>query len=134
MNTWGDTAGYREFFEGEMFATALKSGSPTLRAELWTWLAEKLPEGKLLLLFSMTITIELSTYFDGFSVKNVPKDELLACLPHLYNNLEDRNSDVRKNANEAVFGFMMHLSYKTMFNASEKVKVSFNIIVWLRAG
>lgn len=67
-----------------------------------------------------------------FSVKNVPKDELLACLPHLYNNLEDRNSDVRKNANEAVFGFMLHLSYKTMFNASEKCKVSSNDIMVTR--
>lgn len=28
-----------------MIASALKSGSPTLRSELWTWLAEKLPEG-----------------------------------------------------------------------------------------
>lgn len=27
-----------------MIADALKTGSPTLRSELWTWLAEKLPK------------------------------------------------------------------------------------------
>lgn len=59
-----------------------------------------------------------------FSVKNVPKDELIACLPYLYTNLEDRNADVRKSANEAVYGFMIHLSYQTMFHACEKVKVT----------
>lgn len=47
----------------------------------------------------------------------------MACLPHLYNNLEDRNSEVRKNANEAVFGFMIHIGYPTMFQACEKLKV-----------
>lgn len=55
--------------------------------------------------------------------KGVPKDELMACLPYLYNNLEDRNSDVRKNANEAVLGFMIHLNYQTMFHACERLKV-----------
>lgn len=110
-----------------MIASALKSGPPTLRAELWTWLAEKLPEGEWLFLFPVSSLSSrcIFFFFFYFTVKNVPKDELLACLPHLYNNLEDRNSDVRKNANEAVFGFMMHLSYKTMFNASEKLKVSY---------
>lgn len=45
INSWGDQCGYREFFDGEMVADALKSGSPTLRSELWCWLAEKLPKG-----------------------------------------------------------------------------------------
>ncbi|XP_065221041.1 protein mini spindles isoform X2 [Planococcus citri] len=106
INTWGDTCGYLPFFEGEMIASALKSGSPTLRCELWAWLAEKLP-----------------------NLKQVPKDELLACLSFLYNNLEDRNSDVRKNANEAVFGFMIHLGYPCMFQACEKLKpVSVHVV------
>lgn len=43
MNTWGDQCGYKEFFDGEMIGDALKSGSPTLRSELWNWLAQKLP-------------------------------------------------------------------------------------------
>lgn len=40
MNTFKDTCGYKEFFESEMMADALKSGSPALRIELWCWLAE----------------------------------------------------------------------------------------------
>lgn len=88
INVWGDQCGYKEFFEGEMIAEAFKSGSPALRSELWCWLAEKLP----------TIL-----------VKSISKDELLSCLPYLYSNICDRNADVRKNSNEAVYGFMIHL-------------------------
>lgn len=43
INTWGDQAGYKEFFDGEMIADALKTGSPALKTELWGWIAEKLP-------------------------------------------------------------------------------------------
>ena len=60
--------------------------------------------------------------------KQISKEELLTCLPTLYNNLEDRNSDVRKNAQEAVLGFMIHLSYEAMLRHTEKLKVNlFNI-------
>lgn len=45
------------------------------------------------------------------------------CVPHLYTNLEDRNADVRKNAQDAILGFMIHLSYETMAKQSEKLKV-----------
>lgn len=48
---------------------------------------------------------------------------MLACIPHLYTNLEDRNADVRKNAQEAVLGIMMHLSYESMVKQTEKAKV-----------
>ncbi|XP_023289884.1 protein mini spindles isoform X2 [Orussus abietinus] len=101
INTWGDQCGYKEFFDGEIIGDALKTGSPTLRAELWIWLAQKLP---------------------GIPVKQIPKDELTACISHLYSNLEDRNSDVRKNAQEAVLGFMIHLSYEAMSRSTEKLK------------
>lgn len=101
INTWGDECGYKEFFDGEMIADALKAGSPTLRTELWAWLALKIPP---------------------IPVKQISKEELLACLPHLYSNLEDRNSDVRKNAQEAVLGFMIHLSYEGMARQTEKLK------------
>lgn len=73
-----------------------------LRAELWNWLAQKLPT---------------------IPVKQIPKEELLVCLPYLYANLEDRNSDVRKNAQEAVLGFMIHFSYEAMARNTEKLKV-----------
>ena len=94
INVWGDQCGYKEFFDGEMIAEASKTGSPALRTELWGWLADKLP---------------------NITPKSISKDELLACLPYLYANICDRSVDVRKNANEAVFGFMLHLGYEIIF-------------------
>ncbi|KAL0125152.1 hypothetical protein PUN28_004351 [Cardiocondyla obscurior] len=101
INTWGDQCGYKEFFDGEMIGDALKTGSPMLRSELWSWLAQKLP---------------------SIPVKQISKEELFVCLPYLYANLEDRNSDVRKNVQEAVLGFMIHLSYEAMVRQTEKLK------------
>ncbi|XP_014256323.1 protein mini spindles isoform X2 [Cimex lectularius] len=101
LNTWGETGGYKEFFEGEIIADALKSGSPSLRSELWAWLSEKLP---------------------NIPLRTIPKDELTACLPTLYANLEDRNAEVRKNACEAVLGFMMHLGFNNMSSACDNMK------------
>ncbi|KAK0165415.1 hypothetical protein PV328_003929 [Microctonus aethiopoides] len=108
INTWGDQCGYKEFFDGEMIGDALKSGSPVLRTELWNWLAQKLPL---------------------IPVKQIPKDELMICLPHLYSNLEDRIADVRKNAQEAVLGYMIHLSYETMLRQTEKLKPGSKAVV-----
>lgn len=101
INIWGDQCGYKEFFDGEMIAEALKSGSPALRTELWGWLSEKLP---------------------ALPPKSISKDEILACLPYLYANICDRNADVRKNANEAVLGCMLHTGYELMFKAMETQK------------
>ncbi|EFN60447.1 Cytoskeleton-associated protein 5 [Camponotus floridanus] len=108
INTWGDQCGCKEFFDGEIIGDALKVGSPMLRAELWNWLAQKLPL---------------------IPVKQIPKEELLVCLPYLYTNLEDRNSDVRKNAQEAVLGFMIHLSYEAMVRNTEKLKPGSRTVV-----
>ncbi|XP_043263019.1 protein mini spindles [Colletes gigas] len=108
INTWGDQCGYKEFFDGEIIGDALKSGSPVLRAEVWNWLAQKLPL---------------------IPVKQISKEELLVCLPYLYSNLEDRNSDVRKNAQEAVLGFMIHLSYEAMARNTEKLKPGSRTVV-----
>ncbi|XP_069680440.1 protein mini spindles isoform X4 [Periplaneta americana] len=108
VNTWGEHCGFKEFFDGEMIGDALKAGSPTLRAELWAWLAEKLPI---------------------LPPKSIPKDELLVCLPHLYSNVEDRNADVRKNAQEAILPFMIHLGYVTMAKATEKLKTGSRTVV-----
>ncbi|CRK99142.1 CLUMA_CG012503, isoform A [Clunio marinus] len=101
INTWGDQCGYKEFFDGEMFADALKSGTPSLKTEVWGWMAEKLP---------------------NMPTKSINKEELIACLPHLYANICDRNADVRKNANECVLGIMMHLGYDAMMKAMDKQK------------
>lgn len=46
INTWGEHCGFKEFFDGEMIGDALKSGTPTLRIELWTWLTDRLPTCK----------------------------------------------------------------------------------------
>ncbi|XP_020296342.1 protein mini spindles isoform X2 [Pseudomyrmex gracilis] len=108
INTWGDQCGYKEFFDGEMIGDGLKTGSPMLRTELWNWLAQKLP---------------------SIPVKQIPKEEVLVCLPCLYSNLEDRNSDVRKNAQEAILGFMIHLSYETMMRNTEKLKPGSRTVV-----
>lgn len=40
----------------------------------------------------------------------------------MYTNLEDRNADVRKNAQEAILGVMIHLGYETMVKQTEKLK------------
>ncbi|XP_074041153.1 protein mini spindles-like isoform X1 [Leptinotarsa decemlineata] len=101
INSFVEQCGYKEFFEGEMIADALKSGSPSLRIELWNWLAEHLPK---------------------ITPKSIPKEELLLCVPHLYSNLEDRNADVRKNAQEAILGIMIHLGYESMLKQTEKLK------------
>ncbi|XP_026480505.1 protein mini spindles [Ctenocephalides felis] len=101
MDAWGDRCGYHEFLEGEMIHDALKEGSPTLRAELWSWLAKKLP---------------------NIPPKKFHKDELLICLPILFSNIEDRNAEVRKNAADAVTAFMIHLGYERMIRGAEKLK------------
>lgn len=101
INTWCDLCGYKEVFSGEMIADALKAGSPALKAELWGWLSEKLP---------------------NIPPKVIQKEELLAILPHLYACLIDRSADVRKNANEAVLGIMIHIGYDSMLKVCEKQK------------
>jgi cytoskeleton-associated protein 5 len=57
-----------------------------------------------------------------FQPKSIPKDELISCLPHLYANICDRNADVRKNANDAVLGIMIHLGYEVMVKQLDKQK------------
>lgn len=102
LNVWGEQAGYKEFFDGEIIADSLKAGSsPLLRSEMWAWLTIVLPK---------------------VALKSISKDELLATLPHLYSNICDRNADVRKNANDAIYGFMLHLGYEGMVKALEKQK------------
>ncbi|XP_030764641.1 protein mini spindles isoform X1 [Sitophilus oryzae] len=106
--TFSEQCGYKEFFDGEMIGDALKSGSPTLRSELWNWLSEVLPK---------------------IPVKSVPKEELLICIPYLFSNLEDRNADVRKNAGEAILGLMIHTGYDSMAKQTEKLKPGSKTVV-----
>ncbi|KAM7363198.1 msps cytoskeleton-associated protein 5 isoform 2-T4 [Cochliomyia hominivorax] len=101
INSFGEKGGYKEFFENEMIADALKSGSPALKSELWAWLAERLPQ---------------------MPPKSIPKEELTSMIPHLYAHICDRNADVRKNSNEAVLGIMIHLGFEAMVKALDKQK------------
>ncbi|XP_023178563.2 protein mini spindles isoform X3 [Drosophila hydei] len=101
MNSFGEQGGYKEFFENEMIADALKSGSPLLKSELWAWLAEKMPL---------------------LPPKSISKEELTSMVPHLYAHICDRNAEVRKNANEAVLAIMIHLGYEAMARALDKQK------------
>ncbi|KRF99998.1 uncharacterized protein Dwil_GK13258, isoform D [Drosophila willistoni] len=101
INSFGEKGGYKEFFENEMIPDALKSGSPALKSELWAWLADKLP---------------------GLPPKSISKEELSSMVPHLYAHICDRNADVRRNANEAILGIMIHLSFETMVRALDKQK------------
>ncbi|KAL0278569.1 UNVERIFIED_CONTAM: hypothetical protein PYX00_000354 [Menopon gallinae] len=98
INTWGAEGGYKEYFEGEVIPDALKTGSPTLRTEIWTWLADLLP-----------------------NAKTIPKDEVILCVPYLYNCMEDRNSDVRKSAQSAILPIMIHVGYGNMVKQTEKL-------------
>ncbi|XP_046394021.1 protein mini spindles [Ischnura elegans] len=106
LRAWGENCGVKEFFEGEMILDALKSGNPQLRSELWLWMREKLTE-----------------------VKSLPKEELAGCLPILYACVEDRNADVRKNAQEAILPFMMHVGYDSMARNAGKLKPGSNKLV-----
>lgn len=86
-----------------MISDALKTGTPILKAELWSWLAVHLPE---------------------ISPKSISKEELIHVIPQLYAHICDRNADVRKNANDAVLGVMMHVGYEAMIKALDKLKPS----------
>ncbi|XP_020818600.1 protein mini spindles isoform X1 [Drosophila serrata] len=101
INSFGEKGGYKEFFESEMIADALKSGSPALKVDLWAWLAKKLPV---------------------LPPKSVSKEDLHSMVPHLYAHICDRNADVRRNANEAVLGIMIHLGFDALNRALDKQK------------
>lgn len=99
LNAWAAEAGAKEFFSGEVIPDVLKTGSASLRTEVWTWLGELLP-----------------------TVKGLPKDELCLLIPHLFTALEDRNAEVRKAGNNAVLGMMTHVGYYNMTKEVEKLK------------
>lgn len=125
INEWVAQCGTPSVFESEMVFDALKTGSPILRAELWTWLSEKLPPG-----YFSSSSFEWLLYFfyiTQISIlappKSIPREELSICVPLLYAALEDRGAEVRRGAGEAVLGFMMHLGPESMARQAEKLKV-----------
>ncbi|CAG0924320.1 unnamed protein product, partial [Notodromas monacha] len=109
LDTWEEKIKIHGIFEGEMIAESLKADNPTLRAELLAWLKAKIPE--------------------DVPVKGLAKDDVNACLPYLFSCLEDRNPDVRKNAQEVFFNFMLQVGVDGMNRAASKVKASSKTVI-----
>ncbi|CAF4840338.1 unnamed protein product [Pieris macdunnoughi] len=101
VDVWCGQAGYAVAFDGEMVFDALKNGSPVLRASLFQWMADKLP---------------------NLPPKSFPREELSVCIPILFACIEDRAADVRKAAAECVLPFMLHLGYEAMHKQVDKLK------------
>ncbi|CAK1542570.1 unnamed protein product [Leptosia nina] len=101
VDVWCGQAGYAAAFDGEMVYDALKTGSPVLRASLFQWMSEKLP---------------------NLPPKAFPREELTVCVPILFACLEDRAADVRKASAECVLPFMLHLGYEPMHKQLDKLK------------
>uniref|UniRef100_T1JI26 TOG domain-containing protein n=1 Tax=Strigamia maritima TaxID=126957 RepID=T1JI26_STRMM len=105
LNAWLEQCGLASFVEGDLLAENLKLENPSLRAELLGWLAITLPQAK-----------------------NLSPD-LALCIPYLFACVEDRNSDVRKKAQDAVLPFMIHLGYDKLLHASAKLKPASKSVV-----
>ncbi|UYV60269.1 msps [Cordylochernes scorpioides] len=99
LNTWLQHCGLGAMFEGEMMAEALRTGNPTLRTELLGWLIEKLPEAK-----------------------DLPNADLVPCIHPILQCLEDRNSDVRKKAQDILLPLMLHVGFEPVAKATTKLK------------
>ncbi|OWF42942.1 cytoskeleton-associated protein 5-like [Mizuhopecten yessoensis] len=98
LNAWVDQCNLVPLVEVEAILDALRLENPNLRQELLGWLSEKLPNHK-----------------------QLPPD-FKQCVPLLLNCLEDRNSDIRKKAQEALVPFMIHVGYESLFKAAAKMK------------
>lgn len=61
--------------------------------------------------------------------KVLNKDDVTACIPHLFAAIEDRTADVRKAAQDATLGFMIHLGYESMARQASKLKPASKNIV-----
>ncbi|XP_038218793.1 protein mini spindles isoform X2 [Zerene cesonia] len=101
VEAWCREAGAAAALDGEMVHDALRSGSPVLRAALFAWLAEKLP---------------------NIPPRSFPREELTVCVALLYAGVEDRSADVRKAAADCVLPFMLHLGYEPMHKQLDKLK------------
>ena len=77
LNAWHENLKLSSFFEYEMVLTALKTDNPNQRADLMTWISDKIKD---------------------IPAKVLPKTELLALLPTIGSALEDRSVTVRDKA------------------------------------
>ncbi|XP_071809133.1 cytoskeleton-associated protein 5-A-like isoform X2 [Asterias amurensis] len=100
LNAFEEQVGLAPFIEDEILSTALAVDKPNLRIEVFGWLAEKLAK-----------------------YRTLPPDLALS-VPFLFAALEDRNGDVRKQAQAALPLFMMHLEFNKMMKMTGKLKPS----------
>ncbi|MCL4126149.1 UNVERIFIED_CONTAM: hypothetical protein GTU68_000577, partial [Idotea baltica] len=104
LNNWVEHLGsVKDVIDGDMCIDSLKSGSPFLKAELITWMSEKLRDAP---------------------PKSLNKEELNGCVLYLFSGLEDRNADIRKASGEAILPFMLHLGFEGMNKHTSRVKPS----------
>lgn len=63
------------------------------------------------------------------NTKTLNKDDVSACVPHLFAALEDRTPEVRKAAQDATLAFMIHLGYDNLARNAAKLKPASKNIV-----
>ncbi|OUC40750.1 HEAT repeat protein [Trichinella nativa] len=101
LNCWVEKTGIKELLTSEIIPNALTSDSPILRAELLAWLNGK-----------------LETYQN-----KLPDADLKLTVPLVYSFVEDRNPEVRKQAQSILLPLARVLGYDFMKNAASKLKV-----------
>ncbi|XP_003369660.1 putative HEAT repeat-containing domain protein [Trichinella spiralis] len=101
LNCWVEKTGIKELLTSEIIPNALTSDSPILRAELLAWLNGKL---------------------EAYQNK-LPDADLKLTVPLVYSFVEDRNPEVRKQAQSILLPLARVLGYDFMKNAASKLKV-----------
>ncbi|CDW53229.1 Cytoskeleton-associated protein 5 isoform a [Trichuris trichiura] len=100
LNTWVENAGFKEFLTSEIIPNALKSDSPVLRTEVLSWLSSNIETTR----------------------ERLPDGDLKLCLPLTFAFLEDRNPDVRRQAQSVLLPFMNASSAKNVKELLAKLR------------
>ncbi|KRZ17110.1 Cytoskeleton-associated protein 5, partial [Trichinella zimbabwensis] len=100
LNCWVEKTGIKELLTSEIIPNALTSDSPILRAELLAWLNGKLEMYQ----------------------NKLPDADLKLTVPLVYSFVEDRNPEVRKQAQSILLPLTRVLGYDFMKNAASKLK------------
>ena len=100
LNAWHENLKLSSFFDYEMTLTALKTDNPNQRADLMSWISDKIKD---------------------ISAKVLPKTELLALLPVIGTALEDRTASVRDKAKILLLGMVELFGKEVVTKSSAKV-------------
>eukprot|EP00795_Rhopilema_esculentum_P011233 gene11233-21420_t len=101
LSAWHSKIGFAPFLTDEILSSAMKIPKPNLRIGLLSWMEE---------------ILKLET-------KKLPAD-LLESIPALFGCLEDRNAEVRKNAQAVLPLVMAHTGFEPMAKAANKLEAS----------